>query len=85
MEKEKNIEKIVESIDKLKKFFEEKKMFFDKELIDYLLTTCKLILDEVIDSVSITLCSVKIKISLNSKGIIVINSTFGSSFKVEVV
>lgn len=83
-ERDKNITKLRESIDDFAEYCEKRNTELKGELHDLLLVAGISVLDGVVDSVNFKFGRLKVNISTNSKGNIVIGFTYSDGAKVEV-
>lgn len=76
--------RIKRELDNFEKYCEAKKYILSAEAKDLLQANANLVLEQVIDSVSIGLFRIKIKITLNGKGNLIFSSKYSEALKTEV-
>lgn len=82
--RDENIKQLENSLELFKAYCQKKKVLIKDELIENLLTNAILVLDNVIGSAAFVINPIKIKISTNSKGNIVLSYSYSVSEKIEV-
>lgn len=82
--KSRDLARIKRELNNFEKYCEAKKYTLSSETKELLQANANLVLERTIDSVSIGLFRIKIKISLNSKGNLIFSSKYSEALKTEV-